>query len=291
MKSFLSLDDFSNEEILNFCKEAELFKKNSHEKVNFSNKSVATIFLENSTRTKSSFELSTKKLGANVVDLDIKRSSVNKDENIYDTISTIAAMGFDAIIVRNKEAILREFSKTIKTSFVNAGEGISEHPSQVLGDLFTLLEHFNKQLEGKRVAIVGDINYSRVASSHMRLLPRFGVEVSLVGHKDLLPDDNNFSKYGKLKDVIDNVDVLIMLRNQFERHEKFHMDIDYHKRNIMLTKKLLSNKNIIIMHPGPVNRDIDMESCILNDNRCKVLKQVENSIFVRMAIMQYIFKN
>jgi aspartate carbamoyltransferase catalytic subunit len=209
-------DDFSKDEILLLFEDAKRFSDGRFETV-LQNKLIITLFFENSTRTKSSFEIAAKRLGAEVVHLDIAKSSTKKGETLVDTAMNLDAMGPDAIVVRHKDAgVPKLLSKHTNASILNAGDGAHAHPTQALLDLFTLKNHF-KSLEGKKIAIVGDIKNSRVANSNIELLSRFGMELILVAPPQFLPK-TKLRSTNSIKEVIDEVDAIMSLRTQTERH-------------------------------------------------------------------------
>jgi len=251
-------------------------------------KLIINVFFENSTRTRSSFEIAAKRLGADVVNLDVARSSTAKGETLFDTAANLDAMGPDAIVVRhNRAGVPKILSKYVKCSIINAGDGAHQHPTQGLLDLFTLIEELGN-LEDKTIAIVGDIKNSRVANSDIELLTRFGAKIILVGPPQFLPK-TTLPKTYNLKEAIENSDAIISLRTQTERHSNptFSSLKDY-AANFQITKDLIKDKNILIMHPGPVHRNIDISDDVLEDKRCLVLKQVKNGVAVRMGILKFL---
>jgi len=251
-------------------------------------KLIINVFFENSTRTRSSFEIAAKRLSADVVNLDVARSSTAKGETLFDTAANLDAMGPDAIVVRhNRAGVPKILSKYVKCSIINAGDGAHQHPTQGLLDLFTLMQKWGS-VEGKTISIVGDIKNSRVANSDIELLTRFGANVILVGPPQFLPKTSLPTTYN-LKKAIENSDAVISLRTQTERHSKptFSSLKDY-ATNFQITKNLIKDKDILIMHPGPVHRNIDISDEVLNDKRCVVLEQVKNGVAVRMGILKFL---
>ena len=251
-------------------------------------KLIINVFFENSTRTRSSFEIAAKRLGADVVNLDVARSSTAKGETLFDTAANLDAMGPDAIVVRhNRAGVPKILSKYVKSSIINAGDGAHQHPTQGLLDLFTLMQKWGS-VEGKTISIVGDIKNSRVANSDIELLTRFGAKVILVGPPQFLPKTTLPTTYN-LKEAIENSHAVISLRTQTERHSQpsFSSLKDY-AANFQITKDLIKDKNIVIMHPGPVHRNIDISDEVLNDKRCVVLEQVKNGVAVRMGILKFL---
>ncbi len=254
-------------------------------------KLIINVFFENSTRTRSSFEIAAKRLGADVVNLDVARSSTAKGETLFDTAANLDAMGPSAIVVRhNRAGVPKILSNYVKSSIINAGDGAHQHPTQGLLDLFTLLQKWG-DLKGKKIAIVGDIRNSRVANSDIELFTRFQAEVLLVGPPHFLPK-TSLPKTHNLKEAIEWADAVISLRTQTERHSQpsFASLKDY-AENFQITKDLIKDKNILIMHPGPVHRNIDISDEVLADERCLVLQQVKNGVAVRMGILKHLIES
>lgn len=286
MQHLVDTGDFSEEQIANIMKDAEAFKKEMPSEL-LRNKLLITLFFESSTRTRSSFEVAAKRLGASVVHLDPSKSSTNKGESLEDTFENLAAMEPDGVIIRH------EFNNTPKklanknlTPILNAGSGNFAHPTQALLDYFTMLEHFGGDLKEKTIAIVGDIVSSRVASSGIRLFTRMGMNVLLVAPKPFMPD-NDLPKYEHMSEVIDKVDIVMSLRAQLERHKApIFEDYDEYAKEYCITKELFEDRDILLLHPGPVMRNIDISDEMLSDERSKVLTQVKNGVFVRMAILK-----
>ena len=284
--------DLSKNEIIEIFKRAELFLDEQKRDI-LKGQLVINIFFENSTRTRSSFEIASKRLGADVVNLDVSRSSTSKGETLYDTAMNLDAMGPDAIVVRHKNAgVPKILSKYVKASIVNAGDGAHQHPSQGLLDLFTITKHFSSyDLSNKTIAIVGDIKNSRVANSDIELFQRFGAKVVLVTPPHFLPN-KSLPYTHNIRDVIDEVDVIISLRTQTERHANAtYASLEDYGHNFKITKELIENRDLIVMHPGPVHRNIDLSDEVMADSRCKVLEQVKNGVAVRMAILEFLLKD
>jgi len=279
--------DLTKEDILEIFKYAKEYL-DEKKRDDLKGKLIINVFFENSTRTRSSFEIAAKRLGADVVNLDVNRSSTAKGETLFDTAANLDAMGPDAIVVRhNRAGVPKILSKYVKCSIINAGDGAHQHPTQGLLDLFTLIEELGS-IEGKTISIVGDIRNSRVANSDIELLTRFKAKIILVGPPQFLPKTNLPTTYN-LKEAIEKSDAIISLRTQTERHSTptFSSLKDY-ATNFQITKDLIKDKNILIMHPGPVHRNIDISDEVLEDKRCLVLKQVKNGVAVRMGILKFL---
>ena len=286
MQHLITTNDFSNDEILALFEDARLFLDLQSNSL-LNGKLIVTLFFENSTRTRSSFEIAAKRLGAEVVNLEVQTSSTKKGETVEDTVANLNAMKPDAIIIRHSDCGLpASMIEHVNCPILNAGDGMNAHPTQALLDLFTITEHFNGNTNGKKLALVGDIKTSRVASSNLSLLPRFDIEPILVAPKHFMPECTN-KKVQFLSEVIDDVDVVMSLRTQLERHEEqYYATLEDYGKDYCITKEIMKNKDIILMHPGPVNRNIDISDEMLEDKRCKVLEQVRNGVAVRMAILK-----
>ena len=247
---------------------------------------VITAFFENSTRTLSSFEVATKHLGGEVVRLDVSRSSTTKGETLFDTAANLNAMQPSAIVVRHRNSgVPNILSKYVTCSIINGGDGAHAHPTQALLDLLTLKKHLGN-LEGKKIAIVGDIRNSRVANSNIELLGRFGMEVILVGPPHFIPK-TKLRHCLFLKEVIDEVDAVMSLRTQTERHDyPIYSSLKDYASDYCITKEIFGERNIILLHPGPVHRNIDISDSMLKDPRCKVLEQVTHGVAIRMAVLE-----
>jgi aspartate carbamoyltransferase catalytic subunit len=247
---------------------------------------VINVFFENSTRTRTSFEVASRRLGAEVVSLDVATSSESKGETMHDAAANLDAMGASAIVLRHKNAGAPNIiSKFVKASVINGGDGAHAHPTQALLDLFTLRQAIG-DARGKKILIVGDIKNSRVANSNIELLTRFGMEVVLVAPPHFLPKRSDIKSFWNIREAIDGASAIMALRTQTERHERpIYASLSDYAANFKISKELLGDRNIFVMHPGPVHRNVDLEDCVLQDPRSLVLKQVHNGVAVRMAIL------
>jgi aspartate carbamoyltransferase catalytic subunit len=290
MAHLIRTDDFSKAEIEELLADAKRFSDGRFERI-LQDKIIITLFFENSTRTRSSFEIAAKRLGADMVHLDVAKSSTKKGETLVDTAMNLDAMGPHAIIVRHQNAgVPQILSNHTKASIVNAGDGAHAHPSQALLDLYTLKEHFG-DVTGKKIAIVGDIKNSRVANSNIELLSRFGMEVILVAPPHFLPKTSLRTTH-HLPEIIDEVDAIMSLRTQTERHSsQSYASLKDYASDFCITEELLGERDIILLHPGPVHRNIDITDALLADERCKVLEQVSNGVNIRMAILKKLIAN
>ncbi|NLM98710.1 MAG: aspartate carbamoyltransferase catalytic subunit [Campylobacteraceae bacterium] len=285
MRHVITTTDLSKDEILTIFQKATTYLDGEHYHT-LEGKKIITIFFENSTRTLSSFEMAAKRLGAQVISLNVSRSSSSKGETLYDTAANLDAMGPDAIVVRHKNAgVPKILSKYVHCSIINGGDGCHAHPTQALLDLFTILRYFPNP-KGKKIAIVGDIKNSRVASSNIELLGRFGLDITLVAPPHFLPSID-LKKSSNLNLVIDEVDIVMSLRTQTERHaNQIYASLKDYANDFCITKELVKDKDILLLHPGPVHRNVDIDDAMLQDPRCKVLEQVKNGVAVRMAVLE-----
>jgi aspartate carbamoyltransferase catalytic subunit len=292
MQHLIDTNDFSDTQLIELMQNAKAFKHKMPSKL-LENKLLITLFFESSTRTRSSFEIAAKRLGVSVVHLDPSKSSTNKGESLEDTFANLAAMLPDGVIIRHEfNSVPKKLADKALTPIINAGAGNYAHPTQALLDCFTMMEHFNVEtpqaLQGKKIAIVGDIISSRVAASGIRLFSRLGLEVMLVAPKPFMPK-NNLPQYENLEEVMDKVDVIMSLRAQLERHKApIFEDYNEYAKEYCITKERMEERDILLLHPGPVMRNIDISDEMLEDKRCKVLEQVKNGVYVRMAILKLI---
>src|SRR3984885_7048901 len=254
---------------------------------------VVNLFFEASTRTRTSFEIAAKCLGADAVSITAQASSVSKGESLVDTLNTLAAMRPDAIIMRHAASGAPHFlQRHMETPIINAGDGTHEHPTQALLDARTILDR-GASLEGLRVAIIGDIQHSRVARSNVYLLSKFGAEIVLCGPASLLPQELKQIAPGitlttDMREAIADADVIMMLRVQLERQQDspFPAGEYYSFYGLRLEHLRLAKPEAIVMHPGPINRGREISSEVADSQRSVILNQVENGIAVRMAVLE-----
>jgi aspartate carbamoyltransferase catalytic subunit len=252
---------------------------------------IANIFFENSTRTKLSFELAQKRLSADVISFSAAQSSVKKGETLIDTVNNILSMKVDMVVMRHSSPGAAEFlSKNVKASIINAGDGAHEHPTQALLDSYTIREKLG-DVGGKKIVIVGDILHSRVALSNIFALQMQGAEVRVCGPKSLIP--KHIEKLGvkvenNLMKALEWCDVANMLRVQNERMEvSYFPNTREYSQQFGLTKEILDSlsKEIVVMHPGPINRGVEITSDVADSKQSVILEQVENGVAVRMAVI------
>ena len=259
---------------------------------------VVNLFFEASTRTRTSFEIAAKRLGADAISITASGSSVTKGESLVDTLNTLAAMRPDAIVMRHAASGAPHFlARYLPTPIINAGDGTHEHPTQALLDARTILDR-RPTLEGLRVAIIGDIAHSRVARSNLFLLSKFGAQTVLCGPASLVPAElaqiaSGVTITNRIEEAIRNADVIMMLRVQLERqHEAAFSANEYFQfYGLRLEHISLAKPDAIVMHPGPINRGREISSEVADSQRSVILNQVENGIAVRMAVLERILSN
>ncbi|MDR1721319.1 MAG: aspartate carbamoyltransferase catalytic subunit [Endomicrobium sp.] len=261
-----------------------------------SGKTVVTLFYEPSTRTRTSFEIAAKKLSADVVNIAVSNSSIVKGESLIDTGKTLEAMNADYIVIRHSLSGAPDMlARNLNVSIINAGDGFHEHPTQGLLDLYTIYER-KKKIEGLKVLLVGDILHSRVAKSNIWALTKMGAEVLVAGPPTLIPsniENLGVKVYYNLDEAVKNADVLNILRIQFERQqENLFPSLREYVRLYQLTKERLvaAKPEILIMHPGPMNRGIEISSEVADGPNVAINDQIVNGIAVRMAVL-YLLKS
>ena len=257
-------------------------------------KTVCNLFFENSTRTQTTFEIAAKRLSANVINLDIATSSQSKGESILDLINNLIAMSVDIFVIRHSEPGIPELiAKNIKSNahIINAGDGNREHPTQGLLDAFTIRE-FKKDFSNLKVAIVGDIEHSRVAKSEISILSTLGAkEIRVIGPKALMPsniEDLNVNVFHTMEEGLRDVDVIMMLRIQKERmsNKSVPSESEYFKSFGLNQKRLkFAKDDALVLHPGPINRGVEIESEVADGKQSVILNQVKYGIAIRMAVM------
>ena len=294
-KDLLGLEYLTQEEIELILDTAESFKEVSTREIKkvpaLRGKTAVNLFYEPSTRTRVSFEVAAKRLSADVINIATETSSVRKGETLIDTGKNIQALKADIIIMRhNCSGAANMLARSLDISVVNAGDGWHEHPTQALLDIFTLKEKLGK-INGLNVAIVGDIAHSRVARSNIWGLTKLGAKVTLCAPQILLPpgiEITGAKTSSNIDEVLKNADAVNVLRMQFERDEDaaFPEQLDYFKKFGITEERLAkAKKDIVVMHPGPINRGIEMSSAVADGKNSVILEQVTNGIAVRMAVL------
>ena len=300
LKHLLNVELLNLEHIKEIISLADYYENEKIKKFNdLHGKTIANLFFEPSTRTKTTFELASKKLSADFINIDVANSSANKGESVLDMIKTLEAMNCDMFIVRHSVSgtphyIAQEVGDNI--AVINAGDGSHAHPTQAMLDMYTIKKS-KGGFQNLNISIVGDILHSRVARSTIAALKVLSVKnINIVGPKNLMPDNINqlnANYMESLEEGIAEADVIIMLRLQKERmHEALISTDDYYKEYGLTKQKLrAAKKDVIVMHPGPINRGIEIDSDVADGKHSVILDQVSSGIAIRMAIMSLIFKN
>ena len=294
-KNIIGLKDFSADEIrcvLDVAKKMKRIICGDVKKLNnLRGRAIINLFCEPSTRTRTSFELAGKYLGADVVSINASTSSIVKGESLRDTLRTVEAMGVDAVVIRHKSEGAAEYAaKVISPVIINAGDGAHAHPSQALLDMFTI-EQFKKRLDGLKVAIVGDILHSRVARSDIFGLTKMGAEVHLAGPKTLLPrffEFDGVQVHDNVEDAIKGADVINVLRIQLERQQAglFPSPREYARVFGINDERLkLAKDDVLILHPGPQNKGLEISNAVTYGKKSAIHDQVTNGVAVRMALL------
>lgn len=292
MRNFLSVEQFQNNEFLDLVKRSIEFKDGRAKYK--SDATAVNMFFENSTRTKHSFEMAEHRLQMHQINFDVGSSSVKKGESLYDSVLTMEAIGVDVAVIRHPDRHYMDQLMNLKIQIINAGSGSGQHPSQSLLDMMTIYEEF-KTFEGLKVAIIGDLVHSRVAMSNMTLLNQLGAEVIFAGPDDYF--ESTFEQYGtrmSIDEAVREADVVMMLRVQLERHgtdEEQFKKADYHARYGLTRERYKTMKDTaIIMHPAPVNRDVELADELVECEKSRIVQQMSNGVYARMAILEWVLE-
>ncbi len=294
-KDLLGLRDLKKEEIDLILDTAvpmkDVLKRDIKKVPTLRGKAVATVFYENSTRTRTSFEIAGKYLSADTSNLAVSTSSVQKGESLRDTMLTMEAMGVDIIIIRHSHSGAPHYvARNTSMRVVNAGDGTNEHPTQALLDMFTIREK-KGSLEGLKIAIVGDVLHSRVARSNIFGLKHYGCEIRVAGPATLMPPEiekMGVKSFNSIEEAIDGADVINVLRIQLERQQSglFPSTNEFSNLYMLTPERLqLAHKDCLVLHPGPMNRGVEISSAIADGASAFINEQVTNGVAVRMAIL------
>ncbi|WP_077617756.1 aspartate carbamoyltransferase catalytic subunit [Bacillus sinesaloumensis] len=292
MNHILTMSELSIEDIDRILFDAQLFSEGSQwklEKQTF----VANLFFEPSTRTRFSFEVAERRIGADVLNLEAMTSSVQKGESLYDTVRTLQSIGAKAVVIRHqKDEYFNALRDGISIPIINAGDGCGHHPTQSLLDLLTIKQEFNR-FKDLNILIVGDIRHSRVARSNAESLTRLGANVHFSAPVEWQDYTNPYGTYVDLDEGLKEADVVMLLRIQHERHEA-SMGLtkeEYHKQYGLTNNR---GKNLkrgsIIMHPAPINRGVEIASELVESQESRIFKQMENGVFIRMAVLKRVLQ-
>ena len=291
MKHLLTMSDLSKSDISNILRKAKQFDlKNSM--MNFKKYYIANLFFESSTRTKVSFEMAERRLGMQIISFDVGASSVNKGESLYDTVKTLESIGIDAVVIRHPEdRYFESWLDDVNISVINGGDGCGNHPSQCLLDLFTIQEEFG-DFTGLKVVIAGDLRHSRVARSNAEALTKLHAEVYFSGPKEWMEENDLYEyRHIDMDEAVKIADVMMLLRIQHERHDQSATwsSSDYlAKYGLTIEREKKMKTKSIIMHPAPVNRNVEMADELVECDRSRIFKQMKNGVPVRMAILDYV---
>ena len=282
MKGLLTLKELKTEKIISLIEKAIEMKKGTN--IKYTDKKVATLFFENSTRTHYSFQCALMNLGIKVIQCDVSRSSVSKGETLYDTVRTFEALGVDGVVIRSSQEEYYKELENINIPIFNGGDGKANHPTQSLLDLMTIYEEYGK-FEGLKCCIVGDIVHSRVAHTNIEIMERLGMEVYISGPEEF---NDNSAKWIPFDEAIKDMDIIMLLRVQFERHTSgMQMSVnEYHEKyGLSLDKVSKMKEHAIIMHPAPVNRGVEIADDVVECEKSRIYKQMTNGVFIRMAVV------
>ena len=299
MKTLIDIKQLNQKKLIKLLNKAQKIADNGDKKNRkiLRGKTIANLFFENSTRTLISFELAAKKLGAYVINVNIAKSSTAKGETLKDTLQTLAAMSINAFVIRHAEAgVFEQIRQYLPNNFplINAGDGNNQHPTQALLDVFTIRQH-KGELKNLKIAIIGDIKHSRVANSLIDALHILdNRQIHLFGPKTLLPEQHNKAIICQSMDqALENANVIVMIRIQKERMQQHNIpNFDHYHENFGLNafniKK--ANDDCLVMHPGPINRGVEISSEVADNPHSLILKQVKNGVLVRQAVLATLLK-
>ncbi|WP_379131609.1 aspartate carbamoyltransferase catalytic subunit [Paenibacillus sp. sgz500958] len=289
-RSLLGIKELSGTEIAELLERTAYWDKQPQKLTPvLESKFVSNMFFENSTRTRFSFEMAEKRLGAQVLNFTSAASSVEKGESIYDTVRTLESMGIDAGVIRLKPAgVLQQLAEKVSVPLINAGDGNNEHPTQALLDLYTMIQTFGS-LKDLTVSITGDIMHSRVARSNLWALTKMGAKVQFCAPENMkAPELMEYAPYVSIEEAM-KADVVMMLRVQLERHAVGMLQsAEEYRRQFGLTEERASKlaPGTIIMHPAPVNRNVEIDDCVVESAKSRIFPQMSNGVPVRMAVIE-----
>ncbi|TWP25217.1 aspartate carbamoyltransferase catalytic subunit [Apibacter muscae] len=291
MQHFISLENLNIEVIRELIEDAISFKKRNAYP-NLSNHYISNLFFENSTRTKLSFEMAEKKTGMGIIYFDAESSSIKKGETLYDTVKTLNSIGVECFVIRHwEDRFYENLISKFDVPIINAGDGCGDHPTQSLLDLITIQEEFG-EFRDLNVVIVGDVVHSRVAHSDAKILQRLGANISFATPEFWRDSTMTMGRYTTIDEAIPKADVVMLLRNQNERHSQ-----QYDEGNFLslygLTKERASNMKAhsIIMHPAPINRGVEIDEDLIESPKSRIFTQMTNGVFARISVLNYVFNS
>ncbi|ANZ33599.1 aspartate carbamoyltransferase catalytic subunit [Staphylococcus carnosus] len=288
MKQLVSMEDLTNEEIYSLIETAIEYKKGNKPN-KFTDKYVSNLFFENSTRTKCSFEMAERQLGLQEIPFETSTSSVKKGESLYDTCKTLESIGVDALVIRHPQNDYYKELEGLNIPVINGGDGSGQHPTQSLLDIMTIYEEY-KDFKDLNVLICGDIKNSRVARSNYQALTALGANVKFAAPGEWV-DESLDAPYVKIDDVIEETDIVMLLRVQHERHDgELSFDPHEYHEKYGLTKDRYNRmkSEAIVMHPAPVNRGVEIDSDLVEAPKARIFKQMKNGMFLRMSVITHI---
>ena len=288
MNNLFELSSLKTEEITHILDRAQQFSDGATSEV-AKGKIIASLFFEPSTRTQNSFTTAAMRLGAQVITFNTQVSSMQKGESFYDTVKTFESFGTDAIIIRHKENEYYKQLESIKVPILSGGDGTGNHPTQSLLDLLTIRQEFS-HFKGLKVCIVGDIAHSRVAHTNYDVMQRLGMEVFTSGPDEFKEEGYNYIDFDT---AVENMDIIMLLRIQHERlSSDMQMSKEEYNRQFGLTVKRVAKMKprAIIMHPAPFNRNVEIDDDVVECEKSRIFKQVQNGVYVRMAVIERAFK-
>lgn len=285
MKDLLKLSNLSVEEVIAILEDAKKCATGVYDRT-LEDKIIANLFFEPSTRTQYSFNVAEERLGIKVVNFNAETSSMRKGETFYDTVKTFESFGIDGVVIRSSvDEYYNELIGKIQIPVINGGDGVKDHPTQSLLDLFTIYEEFG-HFDGLKIAIVGDIAYSRVASTNIEIMKRMGMEVYVSGPEEYRVEGYDFIDFDE---AIEKMDIIMLLRIQHERHHsKMQMSLgEYHLRYGLTAERVKKmKKDAIIMHPAPFNRNVEIADEVVECEKSRIFRQIHNGVNVRMAVLR-----
>jgi aspartate carbamoyltransferase catalytic subunit len=288
MNHLLTVSSLTTNEIMHLLNQAEHYRQGRMMWEPDQQMFVSNLFFEASTRTKCSFEVAERKLGLDVIPFEVSTSSVQKGETLYDTIETLAAIGVNAVVIRHpQDGYYENLMNKVSIPIINAGDGCGQHPTQCLLDLMTIRQEYGT-FSGLKVAIIGDLRHSRVARSNAEMLTKLGAKVYLSGPKEWHDESLSCGTYMEIDDAIREADVVMLLRIQFERHGEQQPEAahNYHSLyGLTVEREKQMKKESIILHPAPVNRGVEIADELVECERSRIFKQMQNGVYVRMAVL------
>lgn len=291
MNNFISLENLNLELVLELIDDAISYKKKKAFP-NLSNHYVSNLFFENSTRTKLSFEMAEKKTGMEIIYFDAESSSIKKGETLYDTVKTLSSIGVECFVIRHMQDRFYETLITrLHVPIINAGDGCGDHPTQSLLDLITIQEEFGT-FKDLNITIIGDVVHSRVAHSDAKILQRLGTRINFATPEFWRDSSMTMGTYTSIDSVIAEADVVMLLRNQNERHVQQYDESNF-LEHYGLTKERANRMkpSAIIMHPAPINRNVEIDESLIEAKQSRIFTQMTNGVFARIAVLNYVFNH